>query len=44
MICAAVFIEKALIVFLFPLGASEFAFIVVAVSQWLDKEHKEKIR
>ena len=37
-----VFIEKAFIVFLFPLGMFEFAFIVIAVCQWLDKEHKEE--
>lgn len=41
-ICAVIFIEKAFIVFLFPLGIFEFAFIIIAVCQWLDKEHKEK--
>jgi len=42
MICAAIFIEKAFIVFLFPLGVFEILFISTAVCQWLDKEHKEK--
>ena len=37
-----IFIEKAFVVFLFPLGMFEFVFIGVAVCQWLDKEHKEK--
>ena len=38
-----VFIEKLFVVFLFPLGISEFALIVIAVCELLDKEHKEKI-
>ena len=41
-ICVTVFIEELFVVFLFPLGVFEFAFIVIAVSQWLDKEHKEE--
>ncbi len=41
-IYVVVFIEKAFIVFLYPLGMFEFIFVTIAVCQWLDKEHKEK--
>ena len=37
-----VFIEKLFVVFLYPLGIFELIFIIIAVCQWLDKEHKEK--
>lgn len=41
-IYVAVSIQKAFIVFLFPLGIFEGIFISIAVCQWLDKEHEEK--
>ena len=39
---AVISIDVLFVVLLYPLGMFEIVFIIIAVCQWLDKEHKEK--